>query len=105
MEKKSYYFKVTLKVPLFKALTYQFSEPLRPGQRVLVPLGKRRVIGLVLEEDLEASKQKYIKNILEVYDYPTLSLERIRWLQWMSRYYHYPLGLIAGLKFSSRKTF
>ena len=99
MKKKNYYYKVTPKAPLFKALTYKFPTALKPGQRVKVSLGKRKVTGLILEEDLDLSKRKYIKEILEVESYPPLSSKRIRWLQWMSEYYHYPLGLIAELSF------
>ena len=104
MEKSVFYFKVIPKAPLFKSLTYKSLEQLKQGQRVKIPLGARRVSGLVLGQDLnDIRKFKQIKQILEIdKNYPPLSPQRIRWLEWMSSYYHYPLGLVADLSFPQK---
>ena len=106
MKNTAFYFKIAPKAPLFKALTYKSSQLLKPGQRVKIPLGKRQIHGLVLEEDLEGVKLKKVKEVLGVEEnIPPLSLQRIRWLKWMSSYYHYPLGLVADLSFPKMQLF
>ena len=100
MPKTAFYFKIAPKAPLFKALTYKSFEPLKQGQRVKIPLGLRKVNGLVLEEDPEAVQLKTVKEVLDIdKNSPPLSRQRLRWLKWMSAYYHYPLGLTADLNF------
>ena len=104
MEKKNYYFKIAPKSPLFKTLTYRSSKNLSLGQRVSIPLGKRQVNGLIVKRDLNPVQYEKIKDIIETDDHSRpLSLKRIEWLQWMSDYYHYPLGLIAELNFPQAK--
>ena len=107
MRKNAFYFKIAPKAPLFKSLTYKSFKPLKPGQRVKIPLGTRKVSGLVLEQDLKVVKHlKKIKEVLEIdSNFPPLSLKRIRWLKWMSDYYHYPLGLVADLNFPQKGSF
>ena len=100
MKNSTYCYEVALKSPLFKTLSYQSSTPLSLGQKVEVPLGKRQVSALVFQEDLEAHKYKNLKAILKVEeDYPPLCQGRLNWLKWLSRYYFYPLGLVADLSF------
>ena len=104
----THYFKIAPKAPLFKSYTYKSLEPLNPGQRVKIPLGKRKVNGLVIErEDLK--NIKHIQKIKEILDkdknHPPLGPQRVCWLQWMSSYYHYPLGMIADLSFSPKRSF
>ncbi len=104
MEKTAYYFKVATKAPLFKALTYKSAQPLSPGQRVKIPLGKRKAYGMILEEDLEGAKLPAVREILEIdQTAPSISPSRIRWLKWISSYYHYPLGMVADLSFLNRQ--
>ena len=100
MRKTVVYFKIAPKAPLFRTLTYKSLQWLKPGQRVKIPLGVRSVNGLVLEEDWPDQKLKTIKEVLDIDENsPPLSPQRIRWLQWMGSYYHYPMGLVADLSF------
>ena len=50
MKKQFYYYNIAPKSPLFKVLTYKSDQIIRPGQRVKIPLGKKEVIGLILEK-------------------------------------------------------
>ena len=96
------YFNIAPKAPLFKPLTYQSPQPLQPGQRVKIPLGKTETMGLVLEQappPKGALKSKVKEVLARDENSPPLPEGRIRWLKWMSAYYHYPLGLIADLCF------
>ncbi len=100
MLKKGYYYEVALKSPLFKTLTYRSLEPLSLGQKVQVSMGKKRLSAVIIKEDPEAHKYKNLKTLLKVEkDFPPLSEQRLKWLKWLSRYYYYPLGLIADLSF------
>lgn len=65
-----------------------------------VPLGeKRTAFGVILGQDSKGAGINNIKPVLQVMDLPSLSEKRLKWLEWMSRYYHYPLGLVAALSF------
>lgn len=100
------YCKVAVKAPLFKSLTYQSHEPISPGSRVKVSLGSKKVSGVVWEISSKAetpTKIPKIKPVLEVLKDPPLSPSRLKWLQWMSLYYHYPLGLVADRSFPPLK--
>ena len=65
------------------------------GDLVEVPLGNRKVKGIVLEinKDLLGFEGKNIKSILNVLDYGIrITNDELRLFEWMSYYYHYPLG-------------
>ena len=95
---KKFYYKVSVKAPFFKTLTYEFSSPLQKGLRVKIPLGrKKETQGLILDEDEKGFELQNLKPISKVLDFPPLSDKRISWLKWLGEYYHYPLGLIASL--------
>ena len=68
-----------------------------------VPLGgKRTSSGVVLGRDSKGAERDNIKSVLQVMEWPPLSEARLKWLEWLSRYYHYPLGLVADLSFPPR---
>ena len=70
-----------------------------------VPLGEKRASsGIILGEDLKGAERDRVKSVLRVEEFPPLSEARLKWLEWLSGYYHYPLGLVADLSFPPRKT-
>jgi len=85
---------------LEKTLHYLVPEPvqgeIRPGKRVLVPLGSREAMGLVL--GLESAppalpKPVRLRPILTVLDpQPVIPDELLSLCRWMSLYYFHPLG-------------
>lgn len=93
--------KVAVKAPLPHLLTYSSELALQPGQSVLVPLGKRSVPGVVVEQDTApASTQFKIKAIVSVSeDLPPLSPQHVAWAQWIAKYYHHPPGEVFSLFF------
>ena len=100
MKEINYYYEVALKSPLFKFLTYKSLKPRPLGQKVQVFMGKKKLSAVVIREDPQAHKYKNLKTILEIEtEFPPLSEERLKWLKWLSRYYFYPIGLIADLSF------
>ncbi len=89
--------RVAVEAPLKEPLTYAYSENLERGRWVHVPLGKRSSMGLVLgsaeKAEVETFKMKSIKNSDE--ELPLLHEPFVKWLEWLSDYYVYPLGLVA----------
>lgn len=79
-----------------KPLTYKSSQPLQPGNLVMVPLKNKRVLGLV--SSVGNTKPAFpVKNVTEVLAYPPIppaSLHLIDWLKW---YYPAPLGVVTQL--------
>lgn len=82
--------------PFNQSLLTYLGNDLRPGELVEVPLGKRKVDACVLEvarnSDTEESKLKEISKKLEA-DF-SLDEKELNFYQWISQYYHYPLGQI-----------
>jgi len=70
------------------------SEQLQPGQRLLVPFGKRQVVGLLLSLSFESDFPiERIKPALELIDKsPILSPDLLALGHWASHYYHHPIG-------------
>lgn len=103
------YVDVILPLGLQSCLTYSVPEShslsLRPGMRVLVPLGKsKRLVGLALSVS-DHEPQVATKPIIDVLDTePVVLPMQLEFWQWISRYYLAPLGdvmkaaLPAGLK-------
>lgn len=78
----------TLKEPLTYALPPLLQESLRIGMRVLVPLGKRRVTGVVADFLAKTPLLKGIKEIQAVLDdRPVLDRSLLKLIDWTSRYY------------------
>lgn len=76
-------------------LTYQVPDslPVRPGQRVQVPLATRQVTGIVLRPGARLAPGIEVRQVLRVLDpEPVLSGELLELGQWISDYYLAPLG-------------
>lgn len=95
-------YEVAVVAPIRKTLTYARPEgtgpesDILPGQRVLVPLGRRLITGYVLgpvdAEETSAAGHE-IKPIAELLDpAPLFPQSLIPFFRWVAGYYHYPLG-------------
>ncbi|HLP98060.1 MAG TPA: primosomal protein N' [Sideroxyarcus sp.] len=91
--------RVALDVPLSTLFDYVVSAdtPLEIGQRVVVPFGRKQVLGLAMEwaaqSELAADRIKSLAQVLD--DVPPLPQELLTLLRFCSDYYHYPLGMTA----------
>ncbi|WP_229804450.1 primosomal protein N' [Paludibacterium paludis] len=98
---------VAVDVPLHGTFTYLAREALIPGQRVLVPFGRRKVCGIVANaiprEGVEADRLKEIEASLA--GVPPLPPEFFSMVEFAARYYHYPFGqaLFTALPTSLRE--
>ncbi len=71
-----------------------------PGRSLLVPLGRRNVAGLMLRIESTAPEGVKLRTAIQpIPDRPPLSATYLNWLEWVSRYYVYPLGQTASLIF------
>ena len=65
------------------------------GQRVLVPFGRKQVLGVAMEwvadSELAADRIKPVTQVLD--DVPPLPQELLTLLRFCSDYYHHPLGM------------
>lgn len=71
---------------------------LRFGMRVLVPFGARKLIGFVVATQTETTiALDKLKRIIQILDSEPLWPESIlELIQWVSAYYHYPLGEVLS---------
>ncbi len=91
------YAEVVLPVPVPRTYTYRLPEPLAghvvPGARVVVPVRRRRVVGVVVAVDAPAPGVA-AKSIEAAPDgEPALSPALLELGRWISRYYGAPIGL------------
>lgn len=83
---------VALPVPSLGVLTYRVPEGLdtpRPGTRVLVPLGARRLTGIVVRAEMEAHPAAVaVKSLIDVLDSePLLPPAVVELAEWVADYY------------------
>ena len=95
------YVEVSLPLPITQHFYYglpeEASEPLQPGQRVLVPLGNRKVTGYVLRTlrrlPPDFPRAAELKPVLEILDESSLISTRLFELsRWVADYYFASLG-------------
>jgi primosomal protein N' (replication factor Y) len=86
--------RVALPVPLNSLFDYRVEGAVAPGCRVLVPFGRRLVIGVAVEQaaqsDVHDDRLKAVERVLD--EAPLLTPELMTTLRWAARYYQYPLG-------------
>ena len=80
--------------PLYQTFDYSVPEKIAvpmPGARVKVPFGRSSLIGIVTAHRSNSTRK--LKPINEVLDLePVLNNELMKLADWMSNYYHYPIG-------------
>ncbi len=93
------YCHVAVPIPVEQALTYGLPSALqdvRPGCRVKVPVGRRKLTGMVLRTDVEAPTDFAAKDILEVLDVePVAPTDLLLLAQFVADYYLAPIGEAA----------
>jgi primosomal protein N' (replication factor Y) len=86
--------RVALPVPLNSLFDYRVDTDVAAGCRVLVPFGRREVVGIAVSQaatsTLDGIRLKSIVRVLD--ETPLLSAELMTTLRWAARYYQHPLG-------------
>lgn len=92
--------RVAINVPLSRLFDYLPAAGAlpRPGCRVLVPFGRQKLVGLVMEvTDHSDLPQDRLKKIAAVLDAEPLLPDFDRWLiKFTSDYYHHPIGEVVA---------
>ncbi|BBE49840.1 Primosomal protein N' [Ferriphaselus amnicola] len=89
--------RVALDLPLSTLFDYSLAADSEAvvGQRVLVPFGRKQLIGIIMEavdsSELADERIKPVSRVLD--DVEPLPAELLRLLRFCSDYYHYPLGM------------
>jgi primosomal protein N' (replication factor Y) len=91
--------RVALDMPLRRLFDYlPPATAVIPGQRVRVPFGRQRLVGLVMEQaatsELPADRLKPVLAVLD--SEPVLDRSAIELLKWASDYYHHPIGEVIA---------
>ncbi len=90
------YLQIAVPTPLYQVFDYRArdAEALSVGVRVLVPFGRRQVVGVVIgrsdSTDVPVDKLRTVLKVLD--DEPILPPALLELLNWASRYYHHPIG-------------
>lgn len=90
------YYTIAVNTPFNNSiLTYSSEEQFNRGDLVEVKVGNRKVIGCVLDQNINAQNENFeIKSIQKKSDYNfRLETKYIEFLEWTCRYYRYPLGM------------
>ena len=88
---------VALPVPMRQLFDYSCTDnqslPV-PGMRVMVPLQKRTVVGIVCAMSAQSAvPMRRLRHIIRVLDdEPSLTPQVLALAQWAARYYHHPIG-------------
>ena len=92
---------VAVNYPLYQ--TFKYSVPnkigkVNIGERVLVPFGKKTIVGIVVKREKQVNKDKInyiLKPIIDIIDdHPVVNPEIMKICTWASDYYEYPLGQV-----------
>lgn len=94
---EAWYCDVALPVPLRTVFTYAIPSPLHdaivPGCRVVVPFGRRSMVGVVLGRTSQLPEVTQFKQIVQVLDRaPALSPQLLQLGRWLADYYVAPPG-------------
>ena len=100
--------KVAVPAPFPEALDYlppeQDSSAIQPGTRVLVPLGRRKLVGIVMSRTTAtAADGLKCRPISEVLDAtPLVSGAILQLCRWAASYYHHPIGEVLAAALPAR---
>jgi primosomal protein N' (replication factor Y) (superfamily II helicase) len=89
---------VAIDTPLRRTFDYRAPDGLAPGQRVWVPFGRRRVVGVIVghrdRTDVPAGK---LRSVFEAVDAePTFDAALLQLLLWSADYYRHPVGEVLA---------
>lgn len=94
LQQQPAYVRVALDVPLPGLFDYCSAQPVEIGQRVIVPFGRRQLVGVVVAcPDAPAVPAEQLRDVAFVLDdLPALPPQWMELMTFASRYYQRPLG-------------
>ena len=88
-----FYYDIAVGLPLRQSFTYKSKVAIKKGTRVVVPFGKKSIIGIVVKKISNPNSLKGLKEIISIADNHTCFDKSIfNTILWASEYYHHPIG-------------
>ena len=88
-----FYYDIAVGLPLRQCFTYKSKVAIKKGTRVVVPFGKKSIIGIVVKKISNPNSLKGLKEIISIADNHTCFDKSIfNTILWSSEYYHHPIG-------------
>ena len=88
-----FYYDIAVGLPLRQCFTYKSKVAIKKGARVIVPFGKKSIIGIVVQKISNPNSLKGLKEIISIADDHTCFDKSIfKTILWASDYYHHPIG-------------
>jgi primosomal protein N' (replication factor Y) len=97
-ELKKIFVQVAVSLPVNGTFTYILSAELTNGspvgKRVIVPFSRRKVTGYILRV-IAPENRKGLRDVTSIIDFhPLFPFDMVPFFEWLSDYYHYPIGLV-----------
>jgi len=95
---KKIFVQVAVALPVNGTFTYILSADLTNGlpvgKRVIVPFSRRKVTGYILRV-IPPETRKGLRDVTSIVDFqPLFPSDMVPFFEWLSDYYHYPIGLV-----------
>ena len=88
-----FYYDIAVGLPLRQCFTYKSKVAIKKGTRVVVPFGKKSIVGIVVKKISNPNSLKGLKEIISIADNHTCFDKSIfNTILWSSEYYHHPIG-------------
>jgi len=88
-----FYYDIAVGLPLRQCFTYKSKVAIKKGTRVIVPFGKKSIVGIVIKKISNPNSLKGLKEIISIADDHTCFNKSIfNTILWASDYYHHPIG-------------
>ena len=88
-----FYYDIAVGLPLRQCFTYKSKVAIKKGTRVIVPFGKKSIVGIVVKKISNPNSLKGLKEIISIADNHTCFDKSIfNTILWASEYYHHPIG-------------
>ena len=90
-----FYYDIAVGLPLRQCFTYKSKVAIKKGTRVVVPFGKKSIVGIVVKKISNPNSLKGLKEIISIADNHTCFDKSIfNTILWASEYYHHPIGVV-----------
>ena len=88
-----FYYDIAVGLPLRQCFTYKSKVAIKKGTRVVVPFGKKSIVGIVVKKISNSNSLKGLKEIISIADnHSCFDNSIFSTILWASEYYHHPIG-------------
>ena len=88
-----FYYDIAVGLPLRQCFTYKSKVAIKKGTRVIVPFGKKSIVGIVVKKISNPNSLNRLKEIISIADdHICFDKSIFNTILWASDYYHHPIG-------------